>query len=104
MSQANNTSIVGTIGTWLAVFLTLVSIILSYMWFRSSQRNSSHDPIMRLIYVELQKLRIQEKSNLKVLERIEKHTIQIKNDAGAPMLVQRMPHSGSQDEGVTHPN
>ncbi len=105
MSQADSISMVGTVGTWLAVFLTLVGIILSYRWRCNSQENSSSQEsnVLRIL-VELRVLRRVEESKLEALERIEKLAIQVKNEAGAPMLVHRVAHSSSQDNGVIHPN
>ncbi len=105
MSQADNSSIAGTIGTWLAVFLTLVGIVISYRGRCNSHENSSsQDPTLPSIQQDLKEIKRVETSKLEVMERIEKLMIQIKNEAGAPMLVHRVARSSPQDDGVIHPS
>lgn len=103
MSEANTHA--GTIGTWVAGFIILFTqSFLSYIAFRWGRSHPAPNPnaetnrLLNDLIAEVQQgNRVAEASQV-TLGNIERIAVEVRNDAGGMLVIQRMPRSSTQSQ------
>ena len=106
MSEAN--SIASTVGTWVGGFVVLlVSSLLSAYITRSVTSSKNEDSaeakLLRSIKNGIESLHGTEKAQLDVLLRLEKIALEVKNESGDVLALQRGPRASAQVIGANNP-
>ena len=107
MSEAN--SYVGTVGTWVAGIIVLFTqSFLAYMAYRKGwsplipDPNANNDQLLNELLVEVWLLRHAAEANRDTLRSIERIAVEVQNDAGGMLAIQRLPHSSGQNQDTAH--
>ena len=100
MSEAN--SIAGTVGTWVSPFLLLLlTTMVAYMTRHiTPSDDTERKRLLRQTARDVGHLRRDYHETLQVLLRIEKMAIEVKNESGDVLVLQRVPRSSAQVSGA----
>ena len=105
MSEAN--SIAGTVGTWVGGFVVLLVSSLISAYIARSVTLSKTEKLDRALLVcirkELGSLNGTEQAQLEVLLRLEKIALEVKNESGDVLVLQRVPRASAQVIGGNNP-
>lgn len=103
MTEAN--SYAGTIGTWVVGFIVLFSqSFLSYIAFRWGWSRWAPDPnvettqLLKDLITEVRRGNEVAQASRVTLGNIERIAVEMRNDAGGMLVIQRMPRSSTQNQ------
>lgn len=103
MSEAN--SYAGTVGTWVVGFLVLFTqTILAYIVLRRERSHGATNPnvetnkLLKLLLAEVRRGNVVAEASRVTLGNIERIAVEVRNDAGGMLVIQRMPRSSTQNQ------
>jgi hypothetical protein len=107
MSEAN--SYAGTVGAWVGGFVVLFTqSFLAYIAYRRGWSHLAPTPndetnrLLTSLSDEVRLIRGAAEASRNTLENIEKVAVEVQNDAGGMLVIQRMPRSSTQNQDAAH--
>lgn len=104
MSEAN--SIAGSVGAWVGgLVVLLITYFVAYkMRHITTSGDQERNFLLRRNNDEMVELRAINQATLEVLQRIEKIALEVKNESGDMLVLQRVPRSSTQVIGANIPS
>lgn len=103
MSEA--TSIAGSVGAWVSgLVVLLITYFVAYkMRHITTSGDHRRNFLLGEVRHEMTRLRILNEATLEVLQRIEKIAVEVKNESGDMLVLQRVPRSSTRVIGANNP-